>query len=240
MGRRKGDRSFSATAAVPHPSGLLVRPGTLDSFIVEKEVPAYTRLVKPRQDDVLLDIGLNIGAVSAAYLAAGVDRVHGYEPEPVNCALARMNLAQYGERAVVTEAAVVGADDPPTMILKVSESPNQGSHALLREQRAVPNRTVTPVVVDTVTFGQALEDADPTVVKIDIEGGEYAFADHLGHLPDRVRALVVEWHLRKGRDPLARANSAQQGILASGFSLAHGPEHFVERMSWVRLCCYLR
>jgi hypothetical protein len=67
---------------VLYDGGIWIRPRTYDRQIV-KESRSYLRLA-PDANDVLLDIGANIGAASWRFLNAGVRQVIAVEPEPVN------------------------------------------------------------------------------------------------------------------------------------------------------------
>jgi hypothetical protein len=79
--------------------------------------------------------------------------------------------------------------------------------------------------VATVPLANLLHQYRPTVVKIDIEAGEYALLETLCALPSHVRVLAIEWH---NFDPhrtdggfLALYRSGHAALIASGFEVIY-------------------
>ena len=173
-----------------HKSGLLYRPGTLDDLVI-REAQGYVKQMPPQPDDVLLDLGANIGAASRAYLDAGAAGVVSIEPEPGNFSMLTRNVTDH--RAVLYNAAVVGdAYEGHTIPLLVSPGKNQGAHSTLVSARSRRDA----IEVNAVKMRELLRDHAPTLLKIDIEGAEYQIADELCSLPDYVRAFTIEHHAR--------------------------------------------
>jgi FkbM family methyltransferase len=184
-----------------------LRPNTLDAY-VWREVRSYDPL-DVGAGDLVLDVGLNIGAFAYRAAQRGA-RVVGYEPEPDNARLARVNTA--GLNVEVREAAVVGDDQDDVVTLYLNPGRNRGAHTTaVREgdtgiRRAAlldpdPFKEKAPAVgqvqVKAVAWGDVLAEAPWTVIKIDIEGGEYELDYAL--LPGTVRALAVELHTDRQR-----------------------------------------
>lgn len=68
-------------------------------------------------DDVIVDIGANVGAFAHACLTRGAGRVICCEPEPGNVAVLRENLARWGDRVEIIPAAVWSKAYPaPTLV----------------------------------------------------------------------------------------------------------------------------
>ena len=61
-----------------------VRPGTSDSFVVEEVFSGEYNKLNITEDDVILDIGLNIGMFTLFALKKGAKRVIGFEAEVEN------------------------------------------------------------------------------------------------------------------------------------------------------------
>ncbi|MFG1372205.1 amino acid adenylation domain-containing protein [Xanthobacter oligotrophicus] len=82
-------------------------------FLYEEmfELEAYFRHgVELRAGDTVFDVGANIGLFTlAAHLAAPDVRVHGFEPNPTVCALARANAALYGVAATLHNTGLAAA-----------------------------------------------------------------------------------------------------------------------------------
>lgn len=161
-------------------NGILHRPE--DKMIV-KEVRATYSDVPVRKGDIVLDIGANIGASARLFLDKGAAKVIGVEPDPVTLTIAKKNLQR--RRASLIWAAV-GAHTGRTTIW-VSPKPYLTS--------TIEDKGRIPVKVPQVTLGGLLGHYHPSVVKVDVEFGEYDMAE-LTALPDYVRVLAMEVHVR--------------------------------------------
>lgn len=163
---------------------MYYRPESTDSMII-KEVKQYLA-VGPKPDDILLDIGAQIGATSKIFSRFGVKQIISVEPEPGNFELLTKNV---GDVATLVNAAVVGSDEQEKANLWISKSINQGLHSVGRKRR---DREM--LEVEAISLNKLLNDYKPTIVKIDIEGGEYDMLDSLAALPNYVRGLMMEIH----------------------------------------------
>lgn len=181
---------------------FFIRPGTLDEAIVGEQLGTYGIL--PLADAVVLDIGGCIGSFALFAVSQGAKHVTSYEPEPDNARLARLNTAKYP--VTVVEAAIGPRDD--TASLYVNGKTNKGLHTL------VPVRGREAITVQVRSLVTVLDEVRPSVLKIDIEGGEYAL-DALQCLPSYVTALSLELHLtrdgtRQAAAALVRSIESQQ------------------------------
>lgn len=166
---------------------LFIRPETFDDTIAA-EVTTYKHLL-PALGGTLLDVGGNIGVVARWWLKSGGTRVISVEPEPENADLLRQNLASFGVRATVIEAAAVNREAPVSMDLFITNGVNKGSHTLR------PTRGREKITVRTVPLSALIETYEPDVVKIDIEGGEFTLIREILSLPLHVRRLAIEYHV---------------------------------------------
>lgn len=164
-------------------TGLLYRPG--DKFVVDEVKQTYGRL-PVRKGDVMLDLGANIGATSLLALSKGAARVIAVEADPSNIALLRRNL---GGRALVIWAAV-GPRAGRFPFYADPRQPFQGSR--------IPRPGTRRVEVPMVPLSGLLTQYPPTIVKCDIEFGEYDLPE-LRALPESVRVLAMEIHIRHRR-----------------------------------------
>ena len=166
----------------------IVREGTSDRFIVDEVVKgnAYRRL-KIGPDDTVLDVGLNIGMFSILAAKAGAT-VHGYEPEPDNCDLAGENidLNDVSDRVTIHRAAVTGTDEPKRAF-SLNLKKNKGAHSL------VAKRGRSSIDVPAENINLILREVRPTVVKMDIEGGEYEVVRAIESF-EGIRELEMEFH----------------------------------------------
>lgn len=114
-------------------------------------------------EDVVLDLGANIGAFTAS-VAPRVRRVIAVEPEDVNFSFLRRNVyVNHLGNVELVQAAAVG-DDDRTRMLYLGSAPYYYSLKALRGRR--------PVEVNCVNVNAILETWEPTKLKVDIEGAE--------------------------------------------------------------------
>ena len=165
------------------------REGTYDDAIV-KESAEYLAL-RPSEADVFLDIGANIGAVSKRFLLAGVSRVVAVEPEPRNYILLGRNLSSFPGRHELINAAVAATNGKRDLWL--SSDSNKGTHSLIRQSHS--SRISVPVL----PLQELLDSHRPSLLKVDIEGGEYELASTIAQLPGAVRGIALELHFAEPR-----------------------------------------
>jgi FkbM family methyltransferase len=161
---------------------------------VEKERDLLARFVGDlRGDDVVWDVGANLG-VYGAVAGRVVDEVVAVEPYPPTVDRLRQNLARNGVDGEVLGIALGG----------------EGGAVELGIERADVG-TQTPAVGadygETVTVPQKTGDqlirehgvSVPTVLKVDVEGGEMAVLEGLAETLASVRLIYVECHGDGGR-----------------------------------------
>jgi FkbM family methyltransferase len=168
-----------------------------------------------RPSDVFWDVGANIGAVTlvAARLCG---RVVAFEPNPHTAALLRRNLEtnRIGNVTVV-EAALCDRSG----IAALHEGPRNNSGMSSIVARGA-RENGTPVAVERADDVVAQDPSrHPTVVKLDVEGGEHLVLRGARQLlsSTRVRAIVFE----NARD--ARGQAADSSVIdclrAAGFRI---------------------
>ena len=166
----------------------LVRDGTLDAYVVDEVIKNNTyRKLNLLPSDRVLDAGMNIGMFTVQALKAGA-HVWGYEPDPENYQLAEHNVRLNGFDAgyELREAAIVGTNDQHRSF-SLNVKKNKGAHSLV-EKRGRTTITVACENVNTV-----LAHTRPTVVKMDIEGGEYEVLQAVDSFAG-IRELILEFH----------------------------------------------
>ncbi len=128
-------------------------------------------------DDVLLDVGANVGIYSIA--AAGLTgcRVVGLEPFPVNIAAARANIAANDLEALVTILPLAAAAHSAYGRLSHEEVvPGVAAQAFHEGDEALPDGkselSVEGAAIDDLVARGTIPF--PTRIKIDVDGGEDA------------------------------------------------------------------
>lgn len=176
--------------------GILLRPNTWD-FGVAAETRTYLPL-EIDQNDICLDIGGNIGTFALLAVQQGSTKVLSIEPDPQNYAMLLANTKKYTKEILVERLAVVGDAKEKFVEFYINASgKNKALHSTV-EVRGRPHFKVPAVGFETLMKFVK----NPTVLKIDIEGGEYDF--DLSMIPDSVTKFAIEWHLtHKGHRELA-------------------------------------
>ena len=166
-----------------------VREDTSDEFVVHEVFDgAYSKL-NLQPDDVVVDFGLNIGMFTLYALSKGVSRVYSYEPDPDNYEVACSNLKLNeieSSRYVLNNCAVVGNDDEKRYF-SINLKKNKGAHSLVHK------RGRNTITVNCVNINDVIENIRPTVIKMDIEGGEYECLPALKSY-EGIRELILEFH----------------------------------------------
>lgn len=176
-------------------TGLWYRP--VDKVIVDEVKGVYGPMpVEP--GDIVLDLGAHIGATSLMALAKGAAHVVAVEADPSNVPLLRRNLHR---RPATIMWAAVGPTPGRTTFYVRKDRPYLGS--VLQD----PGRE--PLSVPMVPLSGLLSTYRPTIVKCDIEFGEYDLPE-LRSLPAGVRVLAMEVHIRYAGIFATRKQTAKQ------------------------------
>jgi FkbM family methyltransferase len=199
--REKAGAASSVDAPVPlrlRPLGgrvLHVRPGTSDIGVIVHNYLTGKHPFADRDLRQICELGSNIGVALAGFAVRYPEaQVLGVEADPANVALARRNLAQFGDRCTVVEAAVWDSD---------TELVIEGDRAdllVVREARDddppgaphLPARTVGAVLAEH------MPDGPIDFMNLSIEGAEErVLAGDISWM-HRVRSMRVEAHPEVG------------------------------------------
>lgn len=141
----------------------------------------------------IVDCGANAGFSSAWFLSAYPgSRVIAVEPDHWNAMLCRQNLAPYGDRAQVIEAAVWNHSGSITLLPGNDHDVREWARMVREKDETRPNE----VLVEAITIQDLIARAGGQVdlLKIDIEWAErQVFAEPAEWLRN-VRHLAIELH----------------------------------------------
>lgn len=201
-----------------------------------RECPSIVRHLGVRANDVVLDIGGHIGAFARLCARRGA-HVVTVEPEPHNLAVNRRNTEEFGPLVRLIPAAVIADDEPvdvATTQLYVRGVTHTGLHTVIPGVTAATQHSIT---VPARRFHQLLHEIKPSVLKVDIEGGEWFF--DWTSLPTFVHALHLEMHvgapnrtLGRRRGPEVHAQLLAQGFVATmqpHFNVLYGTRPYYRR-----------
>ena len=136
----------------------------------------------------ILDCGANIGCTVLNYKRQFPNaRITAFEPDPQFAPILRRNLANNNASDVeVVEAAVWTQDGEISWICEGVD----GSRIV--EDGSTSNMITVPTI-DLVKYLQVSVD----LLKLDIEGAEYAVVDHISHNLEKVKNIIVECHIQQ-------------------------------------------
>jgi FkbM family methyltransferase len=164
---------------------------------------------------VILDCGANIGYTSLHYKRQHPGaQITAFEPDPEFVPRLRRNLARNGASdVVIVEAAVWTSDGRAPWVMEGKDG-----------SRLVTDPTAPSIEVPTVDLARYLA-RDIDLLKLDIEGAEFALIPHLASHLGRVKNILVECHLmeQSSYGELARLLTTLTG---AGFSISlnsYGP-----------------
>lgn len=158
-----------------------------------------------RPGDTFLDVGANIGMISAlaARLVGSGGHVHAFEPNPVPFGRLQHLLASNGLTSAVTAHNVGVSDEAGELTLSVIQG-HTGSGTLGNLPPAEAAAVTATYTVPTVRLDDRLPElpASPMFLKIDVEGFECQVLRGGRVLLERFRPLVVTevsaTHLKRG------------------------------------------
>lgn len=168
---------------------FIVRQGTIDDYVVREVFGGAYKKLNITSDDVVLDIGLNIGVFTIYALSKGAKKVFAFEPEKNNYKMAVTNVRLNGfdtSKYDLSNCAIVGNEDKKRLF-SVNTKKNKGGHSL------VTKRGRDTVTVDCTNINEIIEKTKATVIKMDIEGGEYECLKAISSF-GCVREMQLEFH----------------------------------------------
>lgn len=148
---------------------FLVRKNTSDYFVVKEVFGGEYRKLNISSDDIIVDLGLNIGAFTLYALKKNAKKLYSYEADSENFKIAQHNITinNFSDKVELFNLAVVGNDDDTREFSLNVKGKNKGAHSLLAK------RGRDAVKVKCININNVLEKNRPTIVKMDIEGAEY-------------------------------------------------------------------
>lgn len=164
--------------------GLFFRPGTSDAKMLSQSKNDYPT-VDPT-GKVVMDCGANVGGFCARAVRAGAQRIVAYEPDHLNLEILKLNVQGFDNVELIEKALIDNDDDEITFYIRDSQnSACSGSTTKLIGSNKK--------VVKAINFWKELDRVRPSLIKMDIESGEYAILLDR-KLPDYVKEITIEIH----------------------------------------------
>lgn len=170
--------------------GGYIRPGSSDVDMLKDSLKRdYNTLTCT--DKICLDLGANIGGFVLKASREKAKWIVAYEPEPYNFEMLVHNAKLVETLGIATnlnQAAIGKALGRFDLIINPGK--NSACSASLNIK---PNKRRVRVPVDVHSFRAVLDTVKPQIVKMDIEGAEYAILRELDNAP-YVTDLAIELH----------------------------------------------
>jgi FkbM family methyltransferase len=186
MGLRKRARRFLLASGLPVPRAL-VQP---------RERQLYAELTRLRRGAVVFDFGANFGQTAELFALRGA-RVHAFEPHPEAFRQIEARLGRH-PNVVLHNVALGARDGEARLYLRRDEMGEKHlqSSSLIADKANVDAGAFVPVRLRDAAAVLEEHQGFIDLLKIDVEGGEYAILARLldaGALV-RVGQVVVETH----------------------------------------------
>ncbi len=199
------------------------------------EVPvqdALAELLAP--GDVFYDIGANVGyfSVVAAGIVGSTGGVVAFEPVPVNALYVRRNAA-INDMAIDVREQAVGERSGPGVLNVAAYSGGSALEGVDVPPDRVGTMTVEVVSIDDLVAARSVPP--PTVVKVDVEGGEMLVLRGMQRtLADCRPALVLEFDGEDAASVADKAAACIELLQTAGYAVKELPECYPDIMWCVR------
>lgn len=181
----------------------------------------YSYLINNDRQDVVIDIGMNIGDATLYFLDnKKVKKVYGYEPFRITYNSACENLKDYlsdSNRLEIFQVGLSGEDNIREITYNKDMSCGQSTISEIRERAYkfyeqnklinVDNEVIENIqvreaskIIKTIIDNHIEENI---VLKVDCEGEEYSIFQNLSDnkILDKINFIMLEWHY-KGKEKL--------------------------------------
>lgn len=183
--------------------GCWTREDTKDHVTVEEifKNKVYKNLL-PMSNDIVLDLGGHIGVFAVWAKANGAKEVYSFEPDDTNYQV----LIKNSDTTFALFGAIVSnhKDETITFYKTPAKTENKVWGTLIKKPRSKES-----ITVPAYDFGQTLKVRKFTIIKCDIEGGEYLLDWHSLAHAESVTKIMLEYHFfqKDFRDEFLKVHS---------------------------------
>lgn len=149
-----------------------------------------------KDDDVVYDLGANLGTFSIACSNYDVKKIYAFEPNDTSFKLLQKNCELYSKNTTCFQKAI--SDSFKTVILGGEEKGSIGHKILDENEREVSNKLECNAInLEQFVYENNLEL--PTYLKVDIEGSEYDFFNNTSdNFFKNTHCIFLEFHNNDG------------------------------------------
>lgn len=216
---------YNVQLPIPVPIPAKIKGGPLKAlyagYYEQEELDLLNRHLD--KDDIVMEVGTGLGLLAAfSSIELGSDKVVTYEANP--------SLQSYIEQTFSLNQV-----NPSFKICMLGEVEGEETFYVNKDfwcSSTIPSNNDTQAIkVPVIPFQQELEKISPTLLLIDIEGGEYELLKSANL--DTVKKIIMELHVSKLGEE--KANFVLERLKEQGFSLIErsprGCEFFFKRLS---------
>ncbi len=145
-----------------------------------------------RDNDLIVDIGANIGWYSLVLSSGSKPQVLSFEPDPFNFSLLQDNI-KLNKKDNIQPFNKAVSDQPGTMTLYLYKNYNLGRHSAIRQRNSIGSEEVETIQLDGFLENKGLGDKKIRLIKIDIEGYEFAAMSGAKAALQRTEYLMTEF-----------------------------------------------
>ncbi len=169
--------------------------------------PAVSSFLVNKHGYLFVDVGANLGYYSFL-LYDNFEKIISVEPHPRNVALIERVKEKYNYNNVkVIPVAVSDKEGETRLYLGI----HRGGHSLIRGHRMVSS-TKKYILVKTTTLSSLLKHLEEiSLVKVDVEGAEWAALKGAEQNLDTIKSWVIELHDSK------RKNKLEEWLTSHGY-----------------------
>jgi len=143
-------------------------------------------------NDLILDIGANIGWYSLVLSTGAKPRVVAFEPDTLNYKLLTENITINGSTNVHAYNKAV-SDHEGTLTLHLYKGYNTGRHSFIKQKNSIATAEVPTITLDNFLLQEGFGNGMIKLLKIDIEGYELIALHRAYHTLARVQNILTEF-----------------------------------------------
>jgi FkbM family methyltransferase len=148
--------------------------------------------LKLTNEDLVLDIGANIGWYSLVLSTRATPRVVAFEPDTLNYKLLTENLSMNGKINVKAYNKAV-SDHDGILTLHLYKGYNPGRHSFIKQKNSIGTAEVPIIALDTFLETEGYGKGPIKFLKIDIEGYELTALHKAYKTLSRVEYILTEF-----------------------------------------------
>jgi FkbM family methyltransferase len=160
-----------------------------DYSAIFKETNSHYKYYSPKEDDIILDVGANIGDMPLKWSNL-CKHIYSYEPIKNTFDVMKYNIERNGIKNTTIYQSALGIGNDPIK-LYINEKVKNGSISA----GLVPKRGKQEQTINKIDFNSEMHRIKPNVVKIDIEGGEREILEGIDPtIYDYIDIFFIEFH----------------------------------------------